>query len=370
MKKILIGLLSFTVALASISCSSDKDSDQDDGKPGGKSQVTLSVNTSEARGFNRMYDFLDYMGLDHSVVDKLPSAYRMRVRNMVYNEQGQLVHDKYTLYNSYNKLAADELELEHGQYQVVSIADVVMVNETGDINLCYWNVKDSVSIGTARIMSSGYNGGSRDVVSAAITDITVGDGVNSYTIVPKPLGSLILCLWRNIHDDSSIGEVCLMTKDWANSMRIASGKYVTGYTTSDYYRWVHAMISPADFPKSINVYGFAFSLEAVDLQFAYVCFDKSGDSWRMSEMIKNIPSGEFYVSLCDLSTVYESRPTCMFATAESILGSASGAPQLKSVRQRGVWGCANGGVDAWQADVSGNGTKSVAFRNMPRGSKR
>lgn len=357
MKKILFGLLAIAGGLLSTSCSNDEIAIV-------QSPTIINVNTSNVMSFYRLDDFVNAIEADRNDIDILPSSYRLRVRNMVYNEKGTLVYDKYTFHRNYINNVRDELMLPNGEYKVMTITDVVGVDGNENINFRYWNVKDSVRLSTAKIEETGYIGHSKNVVSAVISDIVVDGNEHVYNFSPRPLGSLMYIFYANIHGNSNVSEIGLYTKKIAKNVSIPNNEYVVNYDAADKYKWRYDILTPSEYNKYQNIYSWSFALATDNAPVAFLYKDTNGKNWYFNDVNMDIKAGDFIVAYCDISTIDSDKILSYITTADDFLTTLGKSKQQIASFNQPMHSFVTPKTNETSCIKANNAPNSVSFKSI------
>lgn len=286
MKKIFSTLsLLAIVLLAGTSCSNDEIEIND-------SQLTFTINLSNV---------MKYDGID--VIEKhfksnqtdpvkflkevpIEDGFQLRVRNLVYDENGILRKQTEDFASSYNQTIQPRLMVSDGKYTVITLTDIVEKNSKGKVGFHFWDVKDSTILGKTRIVPTGYIG-KFESLGFARTEITVG-GSTIYEVKPSPVGSMTFLLYRNIKDfkinNKPINYLALQTKHHLDYFYFDSNKSLTILEkNSDDYNWRYAHINPSSSDYTAkNVYNFTFIIGCQNHPISFYARNESGTSIRFT----------------------------------------------------------------------------------------
>lgn len=330
MKKIFIPL----VAIAGLLTSCSNDEIEIVSAP-----TTLNISTSKVMDFEGMEELANSGILfdTDQMMDEmtLDTDYRLRIRNMVYNSKGILVDDQSTFARTYINNVKNELMLPAGDYTVVTITDVVKVDGDNNITFTYWNVSDSTRLEKTTITDAGWIGGSRTVISATVTKITVDGTGKTYNVVPQPLGSLIYFFYANIHGNENVYHVGLYTKKSNGYISMSANGPECNFDVSNDYDYRYNCIDVEDYPSYTNLYGYGFvfagSHTPIEFKYYYTSgSNKYYDSTAQEDYTFN--AGEFTVAYCDVSTLLDNEPFAFIMPAKDLVDELSSASSKSRVR--------------------------------------
>ena len=315
----------------------------------------LSVNTAKVMKF----DGMDYLATKSSFFSQdivselktLPSDGRLRVRSLIYDKSGQLVQDISTMARNYVNKIDNKMMVPNGTYTVVTITDVVGVDDDENISLRFWMLKDSTNLNTAKIERSDYIGGNYMVLSATVNTVEVSEERDrTYNVEPVPIGSLFFIVYDNIHSNSAIEKIGLEKRKNAQSVTFTSSGSRNNFQLSNDYDWWLANLEPADYPNSTSIYDTQFELATTDYSLEWIY--NNGSWWYFGRKTMDLNAGELYYAYCDMSTIGNSYISQYIIPANEFRKSSAPAKPQE--------------VKAIHADRKlGGGTKEVMLKNIP-----
>ena len=278
-------------------------------------ETILEINTSKV---------MEYEGIDHlmSVTSKfgqdqiddlmsLGGTSRLRVRCMIYNDNGKLVQQNESYGYNYLNNVSVKLMLPAGKYTAVTISDVVRVDNDNNITFRYWTLEDSTDINTARIEETGYIG-KGTCLSATVNTVEVGNKSTTYSISPSPLGALMYALFDNIHSSGKYTDVELWTKKSAKNVVIRNGKVEANLESDTDYAWRLCSIDVtdwADSPSVSTVYGFYFVFPSQKTPIGWAAIDSNNKNYFMfGEKNFDFKAGDFVYAYVNMATLNDKTP--------------------------------------------------------------
>lgn len=330
MKKISYAIMAFT-AIAAASCSND-DITVETGK---EFTLTIQPNTV-VQGVEEFYD-----GDINNFGD-----YELRVRSLIYNEEGELVDYQIGYFDTYQTTVKFMPRLPKGIYTVLTTTDFVgnrVAGENHKYSIQFWALKDSLRMQDVYLEDCGYMGGDSKILGTSTAKITVSENGGSATIKPEMAGSLILSYFQNIHTKFSgkeLYKLSLSTMETSNSVTFDGNDFLNNFTTSNGYNWYLSALTPSDFTTQ-NVYGYSFLLSTdrchiafcavtqsasggYGTEYSYYCQDSNGNKQSTFRFEK----GKEYYATWDLTDI--SNP--LFVPMDEIIGNRARAKgMLKKV---------------------------------------
>lgn len=269
----------------------------------------LSVNTAKVMKF----DGMDYLATKSAYFSKdivnelntLPSDGRLRVRSLIYDKSGKLVQDISTMAHNYVNKIDNKMMVPNGTYTVVTITDVVGVDDNENITTRFWMLSDSTNLNTAKIERSNYIGHNYMVLSATVNTVEVSEERDrTYNVEPVPIGSLFFVVYDNIHSNSSIKTIGLEKMKNAQSVTLTTSGSRSNFEVSRDFDWWFSKMVPADHSNSTTIYDTEFELSTTDYTLEWVYQDDSW--WYFGRKQLDIKAGTLYYAYCDMSTINKS----------------------------------------------------------------
>ena len=278
-------------------------------------ETILEINTSkvmEYEGINHLMTVTSKFGQDQ--IDDLMSlggTNRLRVRCLIYNENGKLVQQNESFGYNYLNNVSVKLMLPSGKYTAVTISDVVKVDSKDNITFRYWTLEDSLDINTARIEDAGYIG-KVTCLSATVNTVEVGNKSATYSISPSPLGSLVYALFDNIHSAGKYTDVELWTKKVGKNVVIRNGNPEANLESDTDYSWRICGLEVADWsdkPSTTAVYGFYFVFPSQQTPIGWAAIDDKNNNYFMfGEKNFDFKPGDFVYAYVNMATLNDKTP--------------------------------------------------------------
>jgi hypothetical protein len=268
----------------------------------------------------------------------------LRVRSLIYNNEGQLVDYEIGYFGSYQVTAKFLPRLPQGTYTVLTTTDFVknrVAGENQKFGLQFWALKDSTKLKDVYIENTGYIGEQYGILGVDISKITVTSEGGSAVIKPEMNGSLIQVVIDNPHtqfDGKELYSISFSSMENDDKISFSGGTALNSFVNSNEYQYRHILISPSDFGSDIGrIYGYIFQLATdkchyafiattqdnkgyADSQYSFNTYNYSGELQTTFSLVK----GQEYVAYWDLE---DYQYPCFF-TYEEVWGtSSSNAPR-------------------------------------------
>ncbi|MBQ9677386.1 MAG: hypothetical protein IJV44_04545 [Prevotella sp.] len=256
---------------------------------------------------------------------------RLRIRVLVYNSNGELTAQETGYYTNYNTQLKASLALSTGNYTVIGISDVVLMNGSS-VDFEFWTISGMSKLSELQILDQGYVGYEARILGIAKYSLTIGDNQSSSLNVDlQPAGALVYgIVWHA--GNWTIGGVAVNTwrlngnKSTEGLSFDASGNYsiLERYEADTRYRLVDI-----DATEDGNFYYYNYILPMNNLYVNFRAVKEDGtytdidDYDGLEGVTLNIQAGEEYACHLDM---YGSKTYYKRVTSESDLnypGSAS-----------------------------------------------
>lgn len=234
-------------------------------------------------------------------LQSFPSSHKLRVRLLVYNEDGVLVSTDTQYLTNYAALATCNVELEKGYYDIVAITDVVQYSNSGDVTFEYWKLVDENNLLTTKMVDAGYIGGQYKIMGVDRMQVNVDFENSDIILYPQPVGALCLVQWFNIHtfDNSGITEYTLSMNRSSDFLQFnnSTGWDVTPENNNNQYDWRLTYINPKDMEEYNHAYNYYYCLPmSVSFKYEYTVGDTQKDLGN-SELVNLLPGKEYWFFL-------------------------------------------------------------------------
>ena len=152
----------------------------------------------------------------------LSNGYKLRTRLLFYNSEGnQVVFDNTSVQylDSYDKeMRVSGLPIADGDYTIIAITDVVLLDNSGRVTDEYWTMKGESNISTLKIdyVKKDNNNGfvhSRGILGIGKQKVTIPYAGQEITVRPTMAGSLVVFYYKGIHSFNDISQYGMLT-DW------------------------------------------------------------------------------------------------------------------------------------------------------------
>lgn len=232
-------------------------------------------------------------------IERLYSTEKLRLRLLIYNEQGTLVSSSEKYVGSYLEKEDVTVNLVQGSYFAIAISDVVEPNDQDAPEL--WTLSGEQSINSLTVTDAGYIGGESKVLGVNGLQFNVNKNGDNFTMELKPVGAIIYIRYDNIHMFNDVQEYNYECTKIAEKIQFdRSGNVTPSFSTGLYYL---SKITPSNLDKYNNVGVYAFVLPMQDLPTAF--FAKvNGESLQITDalVLSNILSGKEYYAYIDLAS--------------------------------------------------------------------
>lgn len=286
MKKFLYTIGAFALALCSTtSCENDE----------------IEIANNSVRFTINLANVMDYEGYDemvHNGMEELEQittvdtekGYQLRVRNFVYNEKGILVNQTVDFSSTYKTTIRPKFMINSGKYKVLTLTDIVKKNDNGKVGFHYWDVTDSVRFADTKLVPTGYIGYYQSL-GIAVTDIDVDENKNNtYTVVPRPAGSMAYIYYKNFRDlqlkNNPVTYIAVCTKHKLSFYYFEGNNYEMAEQESTSYDWRIDYLEPNKQTSNQNVkhiYDFTFFMSCSKHPMAV--YYRSKDNYQLTHSL-------------------------------------------------------------------------------------
>lgn len=237
----------------------------------------------------------------------LGSGCKLRIRLLVYNEDGSLVAYDEAFSNDYTHIHSFNFALAEGEYTTVAITDVII----GDFE--YYTMTNQERLNTLQLTNTGYVGGQNNILGLTAESQYVTSIPHDINIKVKPAGALIICYIKNWNDclkytDSKTGEKIDIETYYLTANQISSDITLNSIgdpiysiqTSTDFnYAWyIHERDS--DYKNGYG-YVFKFPMSNVKLLWQGVTYNEKRYRWG-EPVALNIEANEEYYFELDMAT--------------------------------------------------------------------
>ena len=283
MKKLFLLIL---VAVSSLAASCTNDN------------VTVEYSATFKINLNNVVDIPDIYEFKAGELEGVISGYKLRVRLLVYNNNGTLVASETEYKSSYNEIMSATLSLEEGEYTAVAITDVVKKDES----FTYWTLSGENSITSARLTDNGYIGGQNRFLGVGAKVFSIYDSNEDVTIRPSLAGSILLTVWRNINAYNNVETMTLESNRSSKYLEINRNGDVdyAVENKNNEFNWRVNFIEKSDFPDSKHVYAYCFTFPIKNISFKYTIKTADIGTLETDTFTMNMEAGREYFFSLDL----------------------------------------------------------------------
>lgn len=234
----------------------------------------------------------------------LGSYYQLRIRLLVYNQEGVLVASDEAFSPDYTHVQTFSFNLSEGEYTTVAITDVV--GKTSSAVDEFYTLSDQTKLNTTTLSYTGYVGGQRAILGLTTESQYISSSSREIGIKVKPAGALIVC-----HIDN--WNACLNWNDNGVTLDVKTFKLLGNQASSDltlnsfgeptfsirsssnydYIWYTHDRNS-----DYVGGYGYAFKFPMTNVKLKWVAETASGSYNWGDPAVVDIESGkEYYFEL-------------------------------------------------------------------------
>lgn len=234
----------------------------------------------------------------------LGSNYQLRIRLLVYNQDGVLVESDEVFSSDYTHIQTFSFNLSEGDYTTVAITDVV--GKASSAVDEFYTLSNQTKLNTTTLSYTGYVGGQRAILGLTTASQYISSSSREISIKVKPAGALIVCHIDNWNS-------CLNWNDNGVALDVKTFKLLGNQASSDLtlnsfgeptfsirsssnydYIW-YSHDRNSDY---VGGYGYAFKFPMTNVKLKWVAETASGSySWGDPAVV-DIESGkEYYFEL-------------------------------------------------------------------------
>ena len=241
-------------------------------------------------------------------LSKIETGSELRVRALIYDEKGVLLEEYTEHFSNYNVLMDFTVNLEKGNYKVVTISDVINKN---NVVSEYWTLTDYDNLNKTKLISAGYIGNSGEILGITSKSITVVSENNEFEINIQPAGAVVYTIYSGLHYDESIkryqlGITQVITEGQFNS----NGDFLPVIENhNDSYDWRMNVRYPENIKQDVD-YVINYILPQNNLRakfFGYTNLENEtggkGYYWGNDLLVPSIEVGDQFLFACFIDDV-------------------------------------------------------------------
>ncbi len=253
--------------------------------------ITFKVNPSTV--------ISSYKEFDVGELSALPSNANLRIRILIYNEDGNLVDEDVTYTNDYTHIMTTSLNLAQGNYTAVACTDVVLNNKTFE----FWDLSGKETLSTTTFTDKGKIGDRWKILGLKVAHFSVDRNTTELNIDVKPAGALILVWWKNWNRYSNVTAFRLYTNRSSDQMTLgASGNPSYSVESSYDLDWNIAQLSYNSDYNGGQAYVFSFPIKNMTVQFGAGLENNKYTLFKNAEAVVNIELGREYYFTYDVKS--------------------------------------------------------------------
>lgn len=254
-------------------------------------------------------------------LEGIPSAYRLRVRLLIYNTDGLLVEENTQLFTSYATTVGVSEFLLRGKYIAVAISDII----TTDNSATFWDLNNYESLATASLVSSEYIGDyGRKILGVQKTAFTV-DASNESDIKMdiQPAGSLFMVSYWGTQN-SSYAECesfeLTVSKNIVDCKFDQQGNFTPTWENCDFKRRICTHEQEGN--AGNRYYHYAYVLPTNNLKMRFEAYTNDNKYIVLTdEMLVSPKAGEEYQVIIDMDAKEYTAPTLKNGTGTKALST-------------------------------------------------
>lgn len=281
MKK-LLSLFAAVVAVMLSSCSND---DIPVRQP-----ITFKVNPSTViSGFN------EYSPGELTV---FPTNFMLRVRLLVYNNNGSLVASDTQTFSDYSHIMTSHQTLEEGAYTIVTLTDVI--TKTDD-NFA-WILSNEQSLTTLKLTQGEYIRHQLGILGLETKKVNISSSTTDISIDVKPAGALAFVLYGNWNQYSDVVYYKLITNKLSDNLSLNSeGEPQFSITSASTLKY---RMSRVEWDKNyLGAYRYIFLFPMQNVYYQFACEADDEKTYTLGESaLVNIEKGKEYYFSIDVET--------------------------------------------------------------------
>lgn len=261
------------------------------------------------------------------------SSFKLRVRVLVYDENGLLVLNKSSNLDNYKMEMSISSKLATGTYTMLATTDLVPTSGSE-----YWTLTNENNINTATITTQDIGfGGKYRILGFCSQKLTVSENSQSVTLHPTPAGALIRMYYNNVYAYNNVKYYILYANRSSNSMTFDKdgNPNLQPYASPDGEFDVPCSYVDVENAQSDNLYGWYFLFPQDNISFRFVWASTDNKYYWMGNQftISSIKIAEEWLISVDCETDEITTPTKYTkAAAKALVNNVNNAPQ--SIRKK------------------------------------
>ena len=305
MKKYILLIVS-AIVFAFTSCTSSEDIEINDIQS--KYQAVFKVNPSTV-----VEPFT--WQVTEGELSTIPTGNKLRVRALIYDNNGMLVYEHSEQFSNYNVLMDFSTELEKGEYTLIAISDVINPNPSEGQVAEYWVLGDYQHLNETKITSAGKIGYQREILGVVNKKISISSTNNEYVIDIKPAGAVVYSLYNAILNYEDIKRYQLNITQVVNEATFDSNGNLIGSleNNNNEYDW-RLNIAYPNYDPYVYIINYVLPQKNLRLRFAGYTYtgtdgDNQGSSWWFGKElhVPSISAGDqfyFWIDVADPDDEY------------------------------------------------------------------
>lgn len=232
----------------------------------------------------------------------ISSNMELRVRLLIYNENGQLVAKDTQYFSDYSHIMTSNVDVdEFGSYKAMVITDIRRKSDS----LEFWTINGEENLNSLIINNTGYLGGENNILGISNYDFD-GNTSSQININVQPAGALMVVYYMGIRALSYVTEYQLAIDKSTDSVTFTSDALPEwNIKSSSDFDWRISNIELADFDDTVeNVYEYVFALPYGQTKIELQGYNMLalGSSWfALTETAYlNLGRGTEYYVCCDI----------------------------------------------------------------------
>ncbi len=234
-----------------------------------------------------------------SYVERLYSNQKLRLRLLIYTDEGVLTSSNEIQLSSYLEKDNITINLKEGRYLAIAISDVI--NPSNSNAPEYWKLSGEQNISTLTITDAGFMGSDSQILGVSSTQFIADKNGVVHSMELKPVGAIIYIYYANIHHFNNVETYSYSCDKNAESIKFDSrGGFTPSFATDNIYDL--SRFNPNDYDKSyLENYAFVLPMQV----FATAFFAKVDDEWYyMSDpmTLTDVTAGKEYYAYIDMAS--------------------------------------------------------------------
>ncbi len=234
----------------------------------------------------------------------LGSNYQLRIRLLVYNENGVLVASDEAFSADYTHIQTFSFNLSEGEYTTVAITDVI--GKTSSAVEEFYTLSNQERLNTTTLTYTNYVGAQLAILGLTTEKQHIAASASDINIKVKPAGALIVC-----HIDD--WNACLDYNDNGVAIDVETYKLLGNQASSDltlntYGEPTYSIKSSSDYDyiwythkrnsQYLGGYGYAFKFPMTNVKLKWVAETSSGRyNWGAPAVVDIEAGKEYYFEL-------------------------------------------------------------------------